>query len=152
MEPVQINTNAIKDILANRSKLSQFTTVEDKRTPEEYAKFISTSIFTFTSMKENARKFSKINELSKTSQADLTYLIQLLLEIKPNNTAFKIRPIIELYEKMLEDNWQEVKYDREILDATESYNYTAESNIKICESIVKFLKENVLNNNRNYGI
>ena len=70
----------------------------------------------------------------------------------PNNIAFKIRPIVELYEKMLEDNWSEVKYDREILDATESYNYTAESNMKICESIVKFLKENVLNNNHNFGI
>ena len=72
-------------------------------------------------------------------------MIELLAETKPNNSAFRILPIIELYENLLRENWKVVKYERDILNETESYGYTAESNMEICNSIIEFLKEYVLN-------
>ena len=154
MDRAEVTLNAIKNIKLNPAKLSQFKIVEDKRTEAEYIKFVSTSIFTYIAMKENAQKFAKLNELSDKTQADISYLFELLAEIKTKDTAFRILPIIELYESLLRENWEVVKYERDILDATESYGYTAESNMKICKAIITFLKENVLSksyeNNINY--
>ncbi len=145
MAKTEVTTNAIENILADPIKLEKFKVVSDNKTREEYIEFVLTSIFTHIGIKENAPKFEMLNTLCNTSQADISYLVQLLSESRTTGTSFRVLPILELYESLLKENWELVKYERDILDATDSYTYTAASNIKICNSIVAFLKENVLN-------
>ena len=144
MAKTEVTTNAIKSILLDPVKLEKFKVMPDNKTREEYIDFVLTSIFTHIGIKENAPKFAMLNTLCRTSQADISYLVQLLSETRENDKSFRVLPVLELYESLLRENWELVKYERDILDATESYSYTAASNMKICNAIANFLKEHVL--------
>ena len=62
MAKADVTTNAIKNIISNPMKLKQFKIVDDSKSTTEYIEFVSTSIFTYTAMKENRQKFAMLNE------------------------------------------------------------------------------------------
>lgn len=140
----EVTFNAIRNVKLNPEKLNQFKLIDDTRMGKDYALFLSTSLFTYIDLKENLTKFKRIKELTDKTLADLSYLVELIVEMKTSDKAFKINPILELYESLLEENWEVVKYERDILNSTDSYTYTHGSNMKICKAIALFLKENVL--------
>lgn len=150
MASVEITTKSIDKIKNNPKELEQFEVVTDTQSERDYAKFISKAIFTRikTEAKDGIKSnLQKIKELSVTTRADIFYLFELLAKAKSENANLTVKtlPVIELYEQLLKENWQTIEYDRRVLNEAGMLDYTSEGNMKICEAIITFLKENVLN-------
>ena len=155
MAKSSITTNVINNIISNPEKLNDFKVYPRKNygSETEYISLLSRAIFTLISFPENADKFIRMNELTKNSNADITYLIQVLIQTPEfRNYEFRTVPVIKLYEALLRENWSVVKADRDVLDAIESTTITPECNVQICNAIANFLKEYVLEKSHNPNI
>ena len=152
---VNISTNAINEILRNPQKLNDFT-VEFTRNNDDraYALMFAYRCYTLAKLNEtNQAKFAKFNELNVETTADFGYLCMVISDSKDFATCdFKVRPILELYEALLRENWEIVKKERDSLNANGNLDLTPLVNVKICEAITNFLKEYVLNKSYNHTI
>ncbi len=155
MAKSSITTNVIDSIVSNPEKLNDFKVYPRKNygSESEYISLLSRAIFTLISFPENARTFTRMNELKTNSIADITYLIEVLTQTPEfKNYEFRVVPIIKLYEALLRENWETVKADRDVLDTIESTKITPESNVQICTAIANFLKEYILEKSHNPNI
>lgn len=156
MAIVPISIKAIDAIKKNPSKLEELKKPNNLRdictTDEEYISTLSTAIFTHISHKDNKNQYAYINTLTTpdNQDPDLSYLIQVLT--KNENFDFDIVSVLDLYESLLKENWTNVLKERQILNSIRSTNKTAQTNMKICQTIVKFLKQNLLTNENNYSV
>jgi hypothetical protein len=153
----KITTKAIDSVIADKVKLNTFTVSErDKnkfKTEEEYVDFVSRTIFTVISLEKSAKEYKSINYISRNSQADIAYLVEKLTETKEfENYQFKIVPIVKLYESLLKENWNIVQKDRDILDEIGEATLTPDCNVAICDAIIKFLKEQVLEKSNTFRL
>ena len=150
MAKAVITTKAIDKLINNPAKLKAFKVFYNRREKfadnDALAYFLSTQAFTLVSFDENKEKFSSFNYIIEETNADFGYLLSLLTKDKNfENCYFKIKPVIELYEALLRENWEKVKSDRELLNSIDAFDRTAEGNIAICHAVVEFLKEYILN-------
>ena len=153
MAKSSITTRAINNTISNPEKVKAFivSAKDPNKSENDYITHLSRSIFTLLSY--NPDSFPRIIELTKNSNADITYLIEVLTQTKEfKNCEFRIVPIIKLYEALLRENWETVKADRDVLDEIESYSITPECNVQICDAIGRFLKEFVLSKSHNIDI
>ena len=151
-----ISTKSIEALKKNPAKLQEIKTPNNLKevcsTSKEYISALSTAIFTLIADTEDKSKYACITKLTTVDDKDpdLSYLIQLLT--KNEKFDFDIVSVIDLYESMLRENWNNVKKERAILNSLKFTDKTAETNMEICKTIVRFLKQNILNNENNYTI
>lgn len=156
MAIVPISIKAIDAIKKNPSRLKELRRPNNLRdicaTDEEYISTLSTAIFTHIADKDNKNQYKHINALTTpdNKDPDLSYLIQVLT--KNENFEFDIVSVLDLYESLLEENWADVHKQRQILNSIRSTDKTAQTNMKICQTIVKFLKQNLLINENNHSV
>ena len=144
-----VTFNALKAVIADPKKLEKFKLVENNRNTEDFAAFVTVSVFSYAEAPENTHRFSKLLYLNSVTNADFSYFVEQLIEVRPANKSFRILPLMELYESLIEENWQALKLSRDALNETESYTKTGIANCEICETIAKFLKEYVVNKTHN---
>lgn len=152
MAKAVISTKAIDKVINNPAKLKAFKVFNNRHEKfndnDALAYFLSSQAFTLVSFDENKEKFAMFNEITSETNADFGYLLSLITKDKCfEDCYFKMKPIIELYEALLRENWEIVKSDRELLNSIDALDRTAGNNIAICHAIVEFLKQHVLNQN-----
>ena len=153
MSESKITTKAIDNILNSSAKISKFKITPNYKIKSsiDYISLMGGRAFTLAKLDdEHKAKFSKFLALTETTTADFGWLCKKLTSLAmENNCDFKINPILELYEELLKENWDVVKYERDLLDSIDMTNKTPESNMKICEAIINFIKEHVLVSGKN---
>lgn len=143
-----ITTKAIENVINNPEKLNAFKAFKGRKdkTIDEYIKIFALRAFTLAKLnKDNRKRFSHFLDICSETTADFGYLCDIIAsDAEFANIDFKVNPILELYEELLKENWEQIKNDRETLNAIDAFTKTPESNTKICKSIVEFLKQYVL--------
>ena len=139
-----IKTRAITEVRYDNKKLKEFKITHGRPdnvyTDKDMCSILLRRANTYVNFEENKFKFSKYIELTKNTKIDFLYLCQCMIKEFPNHD-FNIVPILELYEALLRENWEEIKLDRETLDSIQAYTRTPLANVHISESIVQFLKD-----------
>ena len=142
-----VTTKAIENVINNPDRLKAFTlSARKEKSIEEYAGTFAIRCFTLSKLNNtNKQKFAKFNELCVVSNADFSYLCQLLATNEDfKNYDYKANPILELYEELLEENWETIKNNRDILNDIDALDSTSKDNVKLCTAIMTFLKDYVL--------
>lgn len=148
-----IKTRAITELKYNPEKLKEFKIWKGRpngaQTQRDYIKLILNRIETLVHLdEEHEIKFARLIKLTKNTQVDIGYLFEQFIKAYPD-CDISVKPVVELYEALIRENWEKLNYEREILDSIDAFNKTPLTNVELCKAIISLLQSKVTMKDQN---